>query len=244
MSPSDLDSTLYSNQAKSGAPVNCTKWRQSDNPVLSLYLKDWLGNYFNTVNNPIAESEIPGTADSVMQEIDISQVELSTAFQIVADVSGGATANLLGNGSVFIFPVSGLSLDYSPDLTHKVDITIKMCNTEKPGSTCFATAGQTKLWEPISDEQCRVFSAVSPILSGAVISDPGPRLKNGQRVVCNKRIGKYTPDTATQRRIKMLVPRVAAPAPRLAFEDSKEVIDTPVSNVAPSASTFRDESWR
>jgi hypothetical protein len=31
--------------------------------------------------------------------------------------------------------------------------------------------------------------------------------------------------------------------PRLAFEDSKEVIDTPVSNVAPSASTFRDESW-
>jgi hypothetical protein len=248
VSPSDLDSTLYPNAGadKSSPPVNCTKWRQTDNPVQSLYLKEWLGNYFNTINLPAPESEIPGTADNVMKDVEIQQVELTTAFQIVADLSGGATPNVLGNGSVFILPVGGLSLDYSPDITHKVDIIMKLCNRAVDDQTCFAKAGQIKPWQLISDVQCKFYSALSPIMSG--VSNPGKRQRGGQTLKCDKSLGKYTPDTGTRTKRKLgLISHAISPihdGPRSTPEQRRDVAEVPAPAKVSEVSTFRDEPWR
>ena len=157
--------------------LNCKNNLYARNPIESLYLRDWLTNYFDTINgveyDPWSKTPTDYITNAVRtvwreeqipEQFKIQSVELSTAILVAADVSGGATPNLLGNGSVFILPINGLSLDYNPDYTHKIDITLTMCDTKDKSAAC--TGKQPTKYDPILDQQCQIYAWLSPILTG------------------------------------------------------------------------------
>jgi hypothetical protein len=106
--------------------VHCQKWKTTDNPVTRLYLKDWLNNYFETINveyvdltkTPYEDKDLTSALlhrgrplippPPVPAQFKMQSVVLSTTILLIGDISGGATPNLLGNGSTFIVPVNGI----------------------------------------------------------------------------------------------------------------------------------------
>jgi hypothetical protein len=55
-------------------------------------------------------------------------VELATTILLIADLSAGAAPSVLGNGTVFIVPINALGVDYNPDYSHKIDLTLNICD--------------------------------------------------------------------------------------------------------------------
>jgi hypothetical protein len=162
---------------------NCAKTTQANNPIESLYLRDWLTNYFETINfttkkqwdNPAGNNNLTdnflrtvrhvASPDAIPKQFKIQSVELSTTILLAADVSGGATPHILGNGSVFILPVNGLSFDYSPDYSHKIDITLNMCDNLDTTNSCHQGESSTS-FNPLLQTQCAVYAQLVPLLSG------------------------------------------------------------------------------
>jgi hypothetical protein len=131
---------------KEGIPFNCTGL-EIENPISSLYLTNYLNNYFETINfngiNPPYKDA--SLTDSVLHairpirdpppvpsQLKIQSVELATTILLMADVSAGATPSVLGNGAVFIVPINGLGVDYNPDYSHKIDVLINLCDQSDP----------------------------------------------------------------------------------------------------------------
>jgi hypothetical protein len=175
--------------------VPCAAWKKTKNAITSLYLKDWLNNYFETINGDhypdagykdtpnttsvtdtlLRDARTSGIILPVPNQFKIQSVELSTTILLAVDVSSGASPNVLGNGTVFILPVNGLSLDYNPDYSHKIDITLNVCDNSVQSDpldskrklinpchqkeVAFALTGQLV-------KQCQIYSWLEPILSG------------------------------------------------------------------------------
>ncbi len=198
-----------------GAPItlNCAKNWRKDDPFTRLYLRDWLTNYFETINTLDKDQVFPPSnqlsdnlarvirrvdqPDAIPEQFDIQSAELSTQIYIAADISGGATPNLLGNGSVFLLPVNGLSLDYNPDYAHKVDLTINMCDSLPPDSVCNDNRPKSPTgYEPILDRQCKIYADLAPLLK---VNPPreyeGAGKNCSGRCKCNKDTGIYSQKT-------------------------------------------------
>jgi hypothetical protein len=149
--------------AATGQTYNCDKFTLFNNPATRLYVKEWLDDYFYRINWDYKHKPIPN-------QLKIQSVELSSAIYLAVDISGGATPNVLGNGSTFILPVNGLSLDYSPDYSHKIDLTLNVCdnstNYDDPRPMpCFSTTN-TDLPVSLLYQQCHIYSYLVPLLSG------------------------------------------------------------------------------
>jgi hypothetical protein len=194
-----------------GKPIswNCKQNWRADNPLTSLFLRDWLTSYFENINTLDKNQTFPPAThvtdniartirqvaypDAIPEQFKVQSVDLSTQFKIAIDVSGGATPNLLGNGSVFILPINGLSLDYSPDYLNKVDITLNMCDSWEEGSPCSGTKNP-KVWRPILDKQCDIYAKLAPLLT---VKPPREYVGKGPNCtgtcICSKYTGKYGP---------------------------------------------------
>jgi len=172
--------------------VPCAEWKKKANPITSLYLKDWLNNYFETINDDHPDTQYKDAPNTttvtddllragrvavppVPNQFKIQSVEISTAILIAADVSAGASPNFLGNGTVFIFPINSLGLDYNPDYTHKIDITLNVCDNSvqpdplDPKRTIPDPCHYKEVaWAltPQLVKQCQVYSWLAPLLSG------------------------------------------------------------------------------
>jgi hypothetical protein len=198
-----------------GAPItlNCAKNWQKDNPLTRLYLRDWLTNYFETINTLDKDQIFPTSdhpsdylartirhvaqPDAIPEQFDIQSVDLSTQIYVGADISGGATPNLLGNGSVFVVPINGLSLDYNPDYTHKIDLTINMCDSLPPDSVCNDNVPKSPTgYQRILDRQCKIYADLAPLLK---VSPPREYEGEGKfcsgKCKCNKATGQYSQKT-------------------------------------------------
>lgn len=193
----------------------CTKDRPTANPATSLYLRDWLDNYFQTINiglgpyksrgNDISDAAL-NIARHLVQPPDIppqfriQSVELSTQLLVAADVSAGATPQILGNGSVFLIPINGLGVDYNPDYSDKIDLTIPICD-RKFDSNCAPkeapnqqTNGAQKKALQISDmlvQQCSLYAKLAPLLASETVSPPRNAIRDGKCVACDGSLGKY-----------------------------------------------------
>ena len=134
------------------------------NPLTRLYLEEWLDDYFKSLNSDYLQG------NPLPNQLKVQSVELSAQIFLAVDVSGGATPNILGNGSTFIVPINGLSLDYNPDYSHKIDITMNACDnsviTEGKQLPCFPTEKNTNLPVALLKTQCVVYSYLQPLLSG------------------------------------------------------------------------------
>jgi hypothetical protein len=151
--------------------AKCVDWEKTDNFLASLYLKDWLNNYFETIsfddnNTPYHDATAPSETDKLLRTIrtdihpaslpdqfKLTSVELTTTILLAVDLSAGATPNVLGNGSIFIVPVNGLSLDYNPDYSHKIDITLTMCDNSNLKKPCHQMdeVPISVAWNPLTD---------------------------------------------------------------------------------------------
>jgi hypothetical protein len=182
--------------------ARCEEWDKWSNPITKLYLSEWLNNYFETINFhdrvPIPAKDKTDSTTAFLRpfrqalppapgpdQLKIQSIELSTTILLAADLSAGATPNVLGNGSVFIIPVNGLSVDYNPDYSHKIDITLNMCDNTHFEAPCRKPDADT-LAEPDKDkkppspfipgkaedvytlrkEQCRAYGVLSAVQSG------------------------------------------------------------------------------
>jgi hypothetical protein len=191
----------------------------SDKPSRSLYLRDWLTNYFETINTTPGYQHYPKTKyptddiaralrdvvrpEAIPSQFKIQSVDLTTSFQIAADLSGGASPTLLGNGTVFIVPVSGIGFDYNPDYMHKIDINLKMCDTAantvtKAGETfasevCGGGKDTSTKYFARLDRQCQIYSDIEPLIPGVTpprdYDDVGPNCSG--HCTCNKYKGIY-----------------------------------------------------
>jgi hypothetical protein len=188
---------------------NCQQNYRVDNPITKLFLRDWLTSYFETINTLDKNQPFPppltltdtiargirqiAYPDAIPEQFKVQSVELSTQFFIGVDVSGGATPNLLGNGSVFIVPINGLSLDYNPDYSHKVDITLNMCDSWEQDSPCSGAFTPTN-WTPLLDKQCEIYSRLAPLLA---VKPPREYEGRGAHCsgscICSKSKGIYVP---------------------------------------------------
>jgi hypothetical protein len=187
---------LKANKPSTGGPAyNCQNFSLHNNPLTHLFLKDWLGTYFERINADYHNKPVPN-------QLKIQQVELSSAIFLAVDVSAGATPTLLSGGSTFIVPINGLGLDYNPDYQHKIDMTIKMCDNSMTydyvagkwqGNPCYKDDKTTnsKLPNGLLDEQCKIYSYLVPLLSG--VKPPKDKEgAGGTHWVCNKE-GIYVP---------------------------------------------------
>jgi hypothetical protein len=201
-------------QSRLGTPqLNCDDFRV-ENPLNSFYLKDYLNNYFETINYDRSRPEYKDESltDAVLHklrplagppqipsQLKIQSVQLATSFQLLADIGAGATPTLLGNGSVFIVPINGLGLGYSPDYAHKVDMTMNICdqtepscNPDSPTAARFRIDKGIKGSEPIPisflREQCHFYGVLSPLLSVKPPKDY--ERADGAHMRCNK-LGQY-----------------------------------------------------
>jgi hypothetical protein len=164
---------------------------------MKLYLRDWLDNFFETINghdyfeindkNPDLADQVLHDArtvfpkpEAIPADYKMTSVDLSSSLLLLGDISAGATPNFLGNGTAFIVPVSGLSLDYSPDYTDKIDIKMNLCNNKpvnaitpegKPyvdPSPCYDKKEDPKTSKQktaLLRRQCWVYSTILPLLS-------------------------------------------------------------------------------
>jgi hypothetical protein len=171
---------------------HCAPFSVTKTPIFKLYLYDWLESYFNQINYDYQNKPIPN-------QLKIQSVELSTQIAFVVDISGGATPNVLGNGSTFIVPINGLSFDYNPDYQHKIDLTLKLCDnsalptkkkeTENP---CFPKDEPPgyiplpHLPRELLAEQCRLYAKLEPLLSGVKPPKDIP-LSQYYHLSCNKK---------------------------------------------------------
>jgi hypothetical protein len=190
--------------------LNCAKNFRKDDPLTRLFLRDWLTNYFETINTLDRDQSFPPSdkitdnlaramrhvaqPDAIPEQFDIQSVDLTTQIYLAADVSGGATPNVLGNGSVFILPISGLSFDYNPDYTHKIDLTINMCDSLPIDSVCNDNRPKAPTgYEPILDRQCKIYADLAPLLK---VNPPREYEGGGKycsgRCKCNKDTGTYS----------------------------------------------------
>jgi hypothetical protein len=195
VSPTALQRDTIKIKAENGADKtitqNCAEWEKTETPAGRLYLRDWLNNYFETINfgtdtkpmerkKPYEDTNLTDTLlhigrpiappEHVPAQFKIQSVELSTTLLLIADVSAGATPTLLGNGSAFIVPINGLSVDYNPDYSHKIDLTINMCDntpikTPYDPNPCHKKKYGTAM-TPLLVRQCEIYSWLSPLLSG------------------------------------------------------------------------------
>jgi hypothetical protein len=91
-----------------------------------LFLNRWLKNYFDSMERDQKKLDMhkdPKKLDEA--SASITQVKLSTQFQIGVDVAFGT--NPFFPHPFVIIPFSGLNLDFNPSVTHKLDITLVMC---------------------------------------------------------------------------------------------------------------------
>ncbi len=89
-----------------------------------LFLKQWLTNYFEAMRRDMSKTDDKGRLQ--FRSASLTQVKLSTQFQIGVDVAFGT--NPFFPHPFVIIPFSGLNLDFSPSASHKLDITLPMCN--------------------------------------------------------------------------------------------------------------------
>jgi hypothetical protein len=176
---------------------HCEQFSVTKTALFHLYLEEWLDNYFEQINYDYQNKPIPN-------QLKIQSVELSTQIAFAVDISGGATPNILGNGSTFIVPINGLSLDYSPDYSHKIDLTLKLCDNSAPSdddqkvkkdkkqqteNPCFTDPNnpeQSNLPPALLDRQCLIYAYIEPLLSG--VKPPKDRPFNEKyRKSCNKK---------------------------------------------------------
>ena len=210
ISPSALVTELAIDpSSKEVKTINCIAWEKAETPLSRLYLKDWLDNYFATINygqSNYLYQTIGGPADQVLTtaraiwpplkvptQMKIATVELSTAIQLLVDVSGGASPNVLGNGTAFIVPVNGLNFDYSPDFTHTIDLTIKICTNADPNNpTCYQHPSTFQAVTSLMRSQCHEYAKLLPLLSGVTVNPPKDGLIGGVHYRCNQD-GNYVP---------------------------------------------------
>jgi hypothetical protein len=203
VSPNALDPDLKNGTGTQ--TINCKHWEETENPASRLYLKDWLNNYFETINAPEPNYKPKDSQDELLHSLrtihppepvptqfKIQSVELTTALQLVADVSAGATPNVLGNGTVFLLPVNGLNFDYSPDYTHTIDITLKICTNPDPKkNSCYPPKTSLPPLTTLLIRQCSIYADLLPLLSG--VNPPKDAMLDGKvHVTCNK-YGHYVP---------------------------------------------------
>jgi hypothetical protein len=193
---------------------NCKDNWRAENPLTKLFLRDWLTSYFENINTLDKNQLFPPAThitdniarairqvaypDAIPEQFKIQSVDLTTQFTIAVDVSGGATPNVLGTGSVFILPINGLSFDLSPDYSNKVDINLNMCDSWEQGSPCSGTKNP-KEWTSLLDKQCEIYAKLAPLLQ---VKPPreyddnrGPNCKGS--CICSKYTGKYSPKPKT-----------------------------------------------
>jgi hypothetical protein len=188
-------------------PTHCPEW--ATHPDHKLFLKNWLTNFFDKINGVTEKAEAgyqPPLCDvgdprksfspnlgtpCIPNGTSFTQVDLATSFQIAADLSGGLAPSLLGDGKVFLIPVSGLTGDLNFDYSHEIDITLKLCDNTKPGGCKSAnSAGSIDPMTPTSNLQCQAYAALSPILSSVT---PPKEVVNesNQTLTCSKALGCY-----------------------------------------------------
>jgi hypothetical protein len=181
-----------------GKAANCFDAALDDTFLQKLYLEEWLTNYFDTINANLDDRSAapgeqkpqvaaPGQPKTIPDQFNIQSVALSTSIVLAVDISGGAAPSALGNGSVFVLPINGLSLDYNPDFSHRIDITLNICDTRLASSACNPDVTGTPP-SPLLWEQCALYARLSPLLSG--VTSPKDIEDQGVLYICNKD-GKY-----------------------------------------------------
>jgi hypothetical protein len=191
VSPKPLQEPKRSaNAAPDTERTNCSEWKKRANPANSLYLKEWLTKYFQTVNRNDDLSKYD-------EPYKMQTIQLTTAILIGVDISAGATPRVLGNGNVFIVPVHGLNLDFSPTYSHKIDLTVTVCD-----NSLKEVEGTKKKYRPCVDkmflahrtpqleQQCQLYSRIAPLFTKDV-KPPRDIMENGQLWTCSKDKGKY-----------------------------------------------------
>ncbi len=160
------------NPANKNETFKCKNWMDRDNPFTHLYLKDWLNEYFKRINEDSADHTVP-------PQLKFQSVDLTSAIYLAADISGGASPYFLGNGTTFIVPINGLTLDWNPDYQHKIDLNLNVCdNTPRieekdahspndPNNPCYPRdnkEAKTPL-TALMIKQCTIYSYLHPLLS-------------------------------------------------------------------------------
>jgi hypothetical protein len=187
---------------KTGIPnANCATI-YNETPLTRLYLRDWLNNYFETINesfgNPKVAYQDLSASDFLLHNVlrplvppppvpkqfKIQTVELSTTLVLVADVSAGLNQNVFGNGTTFLVPINGLGVDYNPDYSHKLDITLNICDSTDLTS-CNPTIPNIK----VLTAQCTQYGLLNPLLPD--VKPPKDYTADGKHYRCNRQ-GKYT----------------------------------------------------
>jgi hypothetical protein len=113
VSPNAFPSNKVETDPVTGAPItlNCKENWRANNPAQRLYLRDWLTNYFETINTLDKDQKFPPSSvatdnvarairrvaypQAIPEQFDIQSVELSTQIYIAADISGGVTTERL-----------------------------------------------------------------------------------------------------------------------------------------------------
>jgi hypothetical protein len=190
------DPTLYANDPATkvvsfddGDKVRCVPW--ANNYAKKLYLKEWLLKYFETINaGTIKDDEGNKTTDNtskwlaklkcndsydpavfsnpcVPDNLKVTSIELKSMIMLAADVSAGATPSLLGNGSVFILPINGLGVDYNPDYSHQIDVTLNICDNHFNQCTILNNPNAVnREVTGILQTQCQFWATLGPISTG------------------------------------------------------------------------------
>jgi hypothetical protein len=155
----------------------------TESPLNSLYLREWLNSFFERIN---ADSQLPqnkdGAQSSPPRQFKMQSVELSTQFIIAADIGAGLTPSVLGDGTAFIVPITGLTAGYSPDYAHKIGITLNVCDQTQPSCNPKGEEKYTTL-PPLLERQCRAYGTLAPLLS---VKPPKDVYVNGTHKRCTK----------------------------------------------------------
>jgi hypothetical protein len=265
------DPTLYTNDPatkvvtfEDGDKVRCVPW--ANNYGKKLYLKEWLLKYFETINagttkdggsNQVADNTTQWLAklkcnDSyepailsnpcVPDNLKVTSVELKSMIMFAVDVSAGATPSLLGNGSVFILPINGLGVDYNPDYSHQIDLTLNICDNQF--NQCPLLNNAEAVNRDVTDilqTQCQFWATLGPILTGmkapvdvytelrsTVRSTPGSPVPEFRTCSCNKCTGQYElqPEKKTNQHDEKAC--TAAPSHRFGDSASAPLRMTPI----------------
>jgi hypothetical protein len=140
-----------------------------------LSLKQWLSNYFKAMHRDMSRRDDEGKSKKLQfASASLTQVKLSTQFQIGVDVAFGT--NPFFPHPFVIIPFSGLNLDFNPSASHKLDITLPMCNPAG-NNGCYLNpeGGRTK---SLQDPKC---TQVGNILTCTLPSATAPAPKDKRR---------------------------------------------------------------
>jgi hypothetical protein len=109
---------------KKSTILDCASTTERYPPILRFDIDRWLEKFFRRINDDrfvyLGEDEsIFPTQVSNINGTCLKTITVKLAFQLIADISGGASSGIVG-----ALPISALNFDYNPAFTHTLNLAI------------------------------------------------------------------------------------------------------------------------